>query len=290
MGILIEQAIRVVVQGITGREGKTHTELMRNYGTNIVAGSSPGKSNGEVNGVPVYDNVEAAVQREGANTSIIFVPPRFAIDAVYEAAAAGINLIVCITEGIPALDVMHALRRIKTMYPDTRIIGPNCPGLLAPGKNLLGIMPSDIFLLGKIGIISRSGTLTYQIAYDLTRAGIGQSTVIGVGGDPFIGTKFIDLLEMFNADSQTEAVCMIGEIGGSDEEEAASYIREKFHKPVVAYIAGQAAPPGKKMGHAGAIMGNSAGTAASKIRALQEVGVTTVKAPYEVVSALAGLL
>ena len=290
MGIFIDNEMKVVVQGITGREGKYHTGLMLQYGTNIVAGCSPGKGGQIINEVPIYDAVEETVRHEGANTSIIFVPPGFAVDALYEAAEAGIRLIICITEGIPALDAMHALRRIDVMYPETRIIGPNSPGIIIPGKSLIGIMPGNIFSQGRIGIISRSGTLTYQIAYDLTNAGIGQSSVIGVGGDPFIGVKFIDLLELFNEDPETEAVCIIGEIGGSDEEEAADYIKNKFSKPVVAYVAGQTAPAGKKMGHAGAIISATAGTASSKMKALKEAGAVTVSTPYEVADAIKNVL
>lgn len=290
MGIFIDNEMKVVVQGITGREGKYHTGLMLQYGTNIVAGCSPGKGGQIINEVPIYDAVEETVRHEGANTSIIFVPPGFAVDALYEAAEAGIRLIICITEGIPALDAMHALRRIDVMYPETRIIGPNSPGIIIPGKSLIGIMPGNIFSQGRVGIISRSGTLTYQIAYDLTNAGIGQSSVIGVGGDPFIGVKFIDLLELFNEDPETEAVCIIGEIGGSDEEEAADYIKNKFSKPVVAYVAGQTAPAGKKMGHAGAIISATAGTASSKMKALKEAGAVTVSTPYEVADAIKNVL
>ncbi len=290
MGIFIDNEMKVVVQGITGREGKYHTGLMLQYGTNIVAGCSPGKGGQIINEVPIYDAVEETVRHEGANTSIIFVPPGFAVDALYEAAEAGIRLIICITEGIPALDAMHALRRIDVIYPETRIIGPNSPGIIIPGKSLIGIIPGNIFSPGRVGIISRSGTLTYQIAYDLTNAGIGQSSVIGVGGDPFIGVKFIDLLELFNEDPETEAVCIIGEIGGSDEEEAADYIKNKFSKPVVAYVAGQTAPAGKKMGHAGAIISATAGTASSKMKALKEAGAVTVSTPYEVADAIKNVL
>ena len=286
MGIFFDNEMKVIVQGITGREGKYHTGLMLQYGTSIVAGCSPGKGGQVVNGVPVYDAVEEAVRYEGANTSIVFVPPGFAVDALHEAAEAGIRLIICITEGIPALDVMHALRRIHVMCPGTRIIGPNSPGIIFPGHNLIGIMPGNIFSPGKVGIISRSGTLTYQIAYDLTNSGAGQSSVIGVGGDPFIGMKFIDLLKLYNEDPDTEAVCLIGEIGGNDEEEAAEYIKNSFSKPVVAYVAGQTAPAGKKMGHAGAIISASTGTADSKIKALQDAGAIPVTAPYEAADAI----
>lgn len=282
MAILISQDTKILVQGITGREGRYHSGLMLKYGTNIVAGCSPGKGGQKVSGVPVFNTVKEAAAGEGADTSIIFVPPGLAIDSIYEAAEAKIKLIICITEGIPALDTMHALGRLDKMCPNTRIIGPNSPGIITPGKSLAGIMPGHIFSPGKVGIISRSGTLTYQIAYDLTNAGIGQSTVIGVGGDPFPGMKFVDMLELFNEDPETDAVCIIGEIGGRDEEEAAEFIRGKFNKPVVAYIAGQTAPAGKKMGHAGAIISTGEGTAQSKMKALIEAGAVTVTTPYQI--------
>jgi len=285
MGILVDRETRVAVQGITGKEGSFHTRLMLQYGTNIVAGSSPGKGGEEVHGVPVYDTLEEGVRREKVEASIVMVPARFAPDALYEAAEAGIKLIVCITEGIPLLDTMVALQRIKVMYPDTKIIGPNSPGIIAPGKTLLGIMPGNIFKGGEVGIISRSGTLTYQIAYELSHAGIGQSTVVGVGGDPLIGMRFIDLMELFNQDPETQALCIIGEIGGRDEEEAAEYLKSKFNKPLVAYVAGQTAPPGKKMGHAGAIASAGEGTAESKNNAFKRGGAITVEAPYQVAEA-----
>lgn len=285
MSIFISSETRVLIQGITGREGSFHLEQMQNYGTNVVAGTSPGKGGRMHNGVPVFETVKEAA-KEGIEASIVFVPSRFAMDAVYEAADAGIKLIVCITEGIPSLDVMLGLRRIMGFYPETRIIGPNCPGIISPGKSSLGIMPGHIFHPGSVGVVSRSGTLTYQVAYNLRQEGFGQSTVIGIGGDPFIGTNFIDVIKLFERDPETEAICVIGEIGGSDEEEAAAYISKNVGKPVVAYIAGQTAPPGKKMGHAGAIVSASSGTAASKIAAFEEAGVRVAKAPYE----LPGLL
>jgi len=286
MGILVDRETKVAVQGITGKEGSYHTRLMLQYGTNIVAGCSPGKGGQEVHGVPVYDTLEEGVRHEKAEASLVMVPPRFAPDALYEAAEAGIKLIVCITEGIPLLDTMFAFQRIKARYPDTKIIGPNSPGLIAPGKTLLGIMPGNIFKGGKVGIISRSGTLTYQIAYELSHAGIGQSTVVGVGGDPLIGMRFIDLMELFNQDPETQALCIIGEIGGRDEEEAADYLGTDFNKPLVAYVAGQTAPPGRKMGHAGAIASAGEGTAESKSTALKKAGAIAVETPYQVVEAL----
>ena len=285
MSVLISRETRVLVQGITGREGSYHAELMQEYGTKIVAGTSPGKGGKRHNGVPVFDTAEAAA-KEGIDASIVFVPAGFAMDAVYEAADAGIKLIICITEGIPAYDAMLGLRRIKEFYPETRVIGPNCPGIISPGKSSVSIMPGHIFKEGSIGIVSRSGTLTYQIAYNMKEESFGQSSVIGVGGDPFIGSNFIDILKLFEEDSETEAICVVGEIGGSDEEEAAAYIKEKVSKPVVAYIAGQTAPPGKKMGHAGAIVSASSGTAASKIKSFEEAGIQVARAPYE----LPGLL
>ena len=286
MGILISRETRVLVQGITGREGSYHTSLMLQYGTSIKAGCSPGKGGQEINGAPVYDTVQEAVEQQGVNASIIIVPPAFAAEAVYEAAESGIPLIVCITEGIPLRDTMLALCRVKVRYPETRIIGPNCPGLITPGECLLGIMPGSIFSQGKTGILSRSGTLMYQVSYQLTRSGIGQSTVVGIGGDPLVGTGFLDLLKLFQEDPGTEALCLIGEIGGSQEEEAAEYIKEYFHKPVVAYIAGQTAPPGKTMGHAGAIITAGQGSAESKIKGLKEAGAVTLETPYQAAEAL----
>lgn len=282
MAILIHRETKVAVQGITGREGKYHTEVMLKYGTSLKAGVSPGKGGQKVHEIPVYDTLEEGVRYGGVEASIVMVPPPFAADALYEGAEAGLKLIVCITEGIPLHDTMKALKRIEFFYPHTRIIGPNSPGIISPGQALLGIMPGNIFSPGNVGIISRSGTLTYQIAYELTRAGIGQSTVVGVGGDPLIGTRFLDLLKLFKEDPQTKALCLIGEIGGKDEEEAAEYIKENFPKPVVAYVAGQTAPPGKKMGHAGAIASGEEGTALSKSTALKEAGAYTLEVPYQV--------
>lgn len=281
MSILISGETRVLVQGITGREGSFHTRLMQEYGTKIVAGTSPGKGGKIHNGVPVFDTVEAAV-KEGVDASIVFVPAPYALDAVYEGAAAGIRLIVCITEGIPVNDSMLALRRIGELYPGVRVIGPNCPGIISPGKSSLSIMPGATFRPGNVGVVSRSGTLTYQIAFDMQTEQLGQSSVVGIGGDPFVGSSFIDIITLFNEDPETEAICIIGEIGGADEEEAAAYIKKNIAKPVVAYIAGQTAPPGKKMGHAGAIVSASSGTAETKIKAFQDAGVAVARAPYHV--------
>lgn len=289
MSILISEETRVLVQGITGREGSYHTELMQEYGTNIVAGTSPGKGGQVIYGVPVFDTVEAAA-KEGVDASIVFVPSKFALDAVYEAAEAGIRLIVCITEGIPVNDAMVALRRINYFYPRTRIIGPNCPGIISPGKSSVSIMPGHIFKPGGIGVVSRSGTLTYQVSFNLRERNMGQSSVVGIGGDPFIGSDFVDIIKLFEEDKGTEGICVIGEIGGSDEEEAAAYIKENVSKPVVAYIAGQTAPPGKRMGHAGAIVSASSGTAASKIKAFEEAGVPVAEAPYRIPELMAEAL
>ena len=281
MSVLVSAETRVLVQGITGREGSFHTELMREYGTKVVAGTSPGKGGQTHKGVPVFDTVEAAMQ-EGIDASIVFVPSKFAMDAVYEAAEAGVKLIICITEGIPVYDVMLGLRRIREFYPETRVIGPNCPGIISPGKSSVSIMPGHIFQQGSVGLVSRSGTLTYQIAFNMRQENLGQSSVIGIGGDPFIGSNFIDIITLFEEDPETEAICLVGEIGGADEEEAAAYIKSNVSKPVVAYIAGQTAPPGKKMGHAGAIVSASSGTAASKIKAFEAAGVPVAKAPYQI--------
>lgn len=281
MSILINRETRVLVQGITGREGSFHTSLMLDYGTQIVAGTSPGKGGQTHHGVPVFDLVEAAV-KEGVDASIIFVPSQFALDAVYEAAEAGIGLIICITEGIPINDTMICLRRIREFYPGTRIIGPNCPGVISPGKSSVSIMPAQVFKPGNVGVVSRSGTLTYQVAFNMLEENLGQSSVIGIGGDPFVGSSFIDIIKLFEKDPDTEAICIIGEIGGSDEEDAAAYIKNNVSKPVVAYIAGQTAPQGKRMGHAGAIVSASSGTAATKIQAFREAGVEVAKAPYHI--------
>ncbi len=282
MTVLIDSDTRVVVQGITGREGSFHTRAMLNYGTKILAGVTPGKGGTVVEGVPVYDNVMEAVRKhQELNTSIIFVPSRFAADAVYEAIDAGLDLIVVITEGIPVHETMKFVRYAR--LSGVTIIGPNCPGVISPGVSKVGIMPGHVFSKGRVGIVSRSGTLTYEIAYAMTKAGIGQSTSIGIGGDPVPGTSFIDALEMFREDEETVAVILIGEIGGDMEERAARYIIEQdYEKPVVAYIAGRTAPPGKRMGHAGAIISMGVGDATSKIKALKEAGVEVAELPSQI--------
>lgn len=279
MSILIDETTRVVVQGITGRDGKFHALKMKEYGTNVVGGVTPGKEGLDVDGIPVFNSMEKAVRETGANTSLVFVPPRFATDAIYEASAAGVKLVVAITEGVPTLDVMKAVKFLERN--GTLLLGPNCPGLISPGKCKVGILPANIFKEGNVGLISRSGTLTYEVVNQLTQAGYGQSTCIGMGGDPVIGMGFIDLLEQFEADSETQAVALIGEIGGNAEEQAAEFISQKMTKPVVAFIAGQTAPPGKRMGHAGAIISSGSGTAEEKIAAFEKIGVSVAKEPAE---------
>ena len=271
MSILVDENSRIVVQGITGQEGRFHTEQMLDYKTVVAAGVTPGKGGQDVFGVPVFNTVRDAVEKEGANVACIFVPPPFAADAIAEAAAAGIKVIVCITEGIPILDMVKVGNYIKDK--DVVLIGPNCPGIISPGKTKVGIMPASIHRQGEIGVISRSGTLTYEVVYQLTGAGFGQSTCIGIGGDPIVGTTFIDHLKRFNEDPETKGVVLIGEIGGTAEEEAAEYIQNNFNKPVIAFIAGQTAPPGKRMGHAGAIISGGQGKAEDKIKALQAAGI-----------------
>ncbi len=277
MSILVNSDTRLVVQGLTGSEGSFHAEQMIAYGTNVVAGVTPGKGGQTHLDRPVFNTVEEAVVEEGANTSIIFVPPPFAADAIMEAADAGIEVIICITEGIPVQDMIPAYHYVQKT--GAHLIGPNCPGVITPGEAKVGIMPAMIFSEGSIGVISRSGTLTYEAVDQLTRAGFGQSTAVGIGGDPIIGTRFIDALELFEADDDTDAVVLIGEIGGSAEEEAAAYINDHFSKPVFAFIAGQTAPPGRRMGHAGAIISGGKGTAADKFAALEEAGATIVRNP-----------
>ncbi len=280
MAIIIDENTKAIVQGITGSQGRFHAERMIAYGTKIVGGVTPGKGGSEVLGVPVFNSVSEAVEKTDANASVIFVPAPFAADAIMEAVDAGIEVIVAITEGIPVYDELKVYKKVKA---ENRIlIGPNCPGIISVGKSHLGIMPPQIFKEGNVGIVSRSGTLTYQIAYNLTKLDIGQSTVIGIGGDRIIGTSFIDVLRMFEEDDQTDLVVLIGEIGGTDEEEAAKFIEKHMSKPVVGYIAGITAPPGKRMGHAGAIIEGGRGTAESKIKALNEVGVEVGKTPMEV--------
>ncbi len=280
MAIIVGENTRAIVQGITGYQGRFHAERMLKYGTKIVAGVTPGKGGSEVLGVPVYDAVKDAVSEADANASVIFVPAPFAADAVMEAANAGVEVVVCITEGIPVHDELKMYWRVKEA--GAILIGPNCPGVISPGKSHLGIMPSQIFAPGNVGIVSRSGTLTYQIAYNLTKLGIGQSTVVGIGGDRIIGTDFVDVLGMFENDAETDAVVLVGEIGGRDEEMAAEFIKKEMSKPVVGYIAGLTAPPGKRMGHAGAIIEGGVGTAESKIEALRKAGAEVGKTPMEV--------
>ena len=288
MSILIDKNTRLVVQGITGRDGSFHSEKMKAYGTKVVSGTSPGKAGGFVDGVPVFNTVKDAVNETGANTSVIFVPAPFAKDAMMEAADAGIDLIICITEGIPTLDVVEAYNFIKKK--GASLIGPNCPGLISPEKSMVGIMPTMIFKKGSIGVISRSGTLTYEVVYNLTINGMGQSTAIGVGGDPVVGLYYQELLDMFENDPETDSIVLIGEIGGDAEEQAAEYIKEHITKPVVAFIAGQQAPPGKQMGHAGAIISSGSGTAAEKIAAFEAVGVPVANEPSVIPELLKNIL
>lgn len=280
MAIFIDKNTRVVVQGITGRDGSFHTNQMKKYGTKVVAGVTPGKGGTKVDGVPVFNSVAEAVAKTKANTSVIYVPPAFAADSVYEAVDAGIKTVVCITEGIPANDMMKVYHYVK--HRGVRLVGPNCPGLISPELSKVGIIPGTICKRGHIGVVSRSGTLTYEVIFALTDAGLGQSTCIGIGGDQVIGTNFIDCLEAFENDRSTKGVVMIGEIGGSDEEDAAAYIRKNMTKPVVGFIAGRTAPPGKRMGHAGAIISGSSGLAADKIAALNRVGIPVATSPLEV--------
>ena len=289
MSILVDRNTRLVVQGITGREGAFHTEQMIAYGTNVVAGVTPGKGGGwAVGGVPIFDTVREAVEATGANTSIIYVPARFAPDSILEAAGAGIGLIVCITEGIPALDMLRV--RAYLDGTEVRLIGPNCPGLITPGEAKVGIMPGHIHTRGRVGVVSRSGTLTYEVVYALTLRGIGQSTAVGIGGDPINGTSFVDILQMFENDPETQQVVIIGEIGGTDEERAAEFIAGRMTKPVTAFIAGQTAPAGKRMGHAGAIISGGKGTAADKIAALSAAGVKVARHPGEIAEMVASLM
>ena len=290
MSVLVDEDTRVVVQGITGGEGKFHTEQMLEYGTNVVAGAVPGRGGQEVAGVPVYDTVHQAAREEDANASVVFVPPAFAGDACFEALdAPGLDLVVAITEGIPTQDMARVYRKLQET--DTHLVGPNCPGVITPGVAKLGILPGNIFSSGNVGLVSRSGTLTYQVVDNLTERGLGQSTAIGIGGDPIIGTDFIDALELFEADPDTHVVAMCGEIGGEDEEEAARYIGEHMDTPVVGFIAGRTAPPGKRMGHAGAIVsGSGTGTAESKISALENNGVAVGDTPNEVAEHVEDLL
>lgn len=280
MAILVDENTRVIVQGITGFQGSFQTKRMLEYGTKVVGGVSPGKAGMEVHGVPVFNTVEDAVEETNANTSIIYVPARFAYDAMLEAFDAGLKLVVCVTEGVPLYEEMKIHKKLKEV--ESKLLGPNCPGVISPGKSKVGLLPDRCFKPGNIGVVSRSGTLTYQIAENLTKAGIGQSTVVGIGGDPMPGLTFVDALEMFENDDETRAVVLVGEIGGTAEEEAARYIK-KMSKPVVAFIAGRTAPPGKRMGHAGAIIEGSTGTAESKIQALKDAGVVIAETLLDIV-------
>ncbi len=282
MSIFVDQGTRLVVQGITGRDGSFHTKQMMAYGTAVVAGVTPGKGGQRFEGrVPIFNTVADAVAATGANTSVIYVPARFAADAVFEAADAGVRLVVCISEGVPVLDMTRVWPYLAER--GVRLIGPNCPGIISPGAAKVGIIPGNICIPGPVGVVSRSGTLTYEVVYQLTRAGIGQTTCVGIGGDPIIGTNFIDCLKAFEADKATKAVVMIGEIGGTDEQLAAEFVSKHMHKPVVGFIAGQTAPPGRRMGHAGAIISGSSGTAAEKIAAFEQAGIAVMKRPADVV-------
>jgi succinyl-CoA synthetase alpha subunit len=288
MAVLIDTSTRLVVQGLTGREGTFHAKQAAAYGTDIVGGMTPGKGGTTHEGWPIFNTMSEAVRATGANASLIFVPPAAAADAVMEATDAGVALVVCITEGIPTLDMMRAITFMKGK--PTRLVGPNCPGLISPGKAKAGIIPAHICKEGRVGIVSRSGTLTYEAIQQTTQLGYGQTTCIGIGGDPIIGTTFVDALRLFNADPETEAVVMIGEIGGTAEEEAAAYIKAEFKKPVVSFIAGQTAPPGRRMGHAGAIIAGGKGTAAEKMASLGAAGVKVVKGPADMGRALSEVL
>jgi succinyl-CoA synthetase alpha subunit len=289
MAILVDNDTRLVVQGLTGSEGRFHGLRNRAYGTQVVAGVTPGKGGQDVEGIPVFDTVAEAVGRAGANTAMVFVPAAFASDAIYEALDAGVGTVICITEGVPAHDMLRIHAYVNTR--PARLIGPNCPGALSPGKANVGIIPGEIFREGAVGLVSRSGTLTYQIGHELTHLGLGNSTIVGIGGDPVVGSSFVDILALFEADSQTEYVVMVGEIGGDEEEKAAEFIEAHLSKPVVAYIAGFTAPPGKTMGHAGAIISGSAGTAQAKKEALEARGIRVGMTPTEtaeIVAEIAG--
>lgn len=288
MSILVDHNTRVVVQGITGREGTFHTQQMKAYGTTIVAGVTPGKGGTIHEGVPVFNTVEQAVRETGATASVIYVPAAVAADAIMEAADAGIELVVCITEGIPVLDMVKVMAFLEGR--PTRLIGPNCPGIISPGKCKIGIMPGHIHREGTVGVVSRSGTLTYEAVWQITERGLGQSTCIGIGGDPIVGTTFVDALRLFEQDEQTEAVVLIGEIGGTAEEEAAAFVRSAMTKPVVGFVAGQTAPPGRRMGHAGAIIAGGQGTAAEKIKAMSEAGIHVVLSPADIGDTVAKIL
>jgi succinyl-CoA synthetase alpha subunit len=288
LAILVDKNTRLAVQGITGKEGSFHTQQCKAYGTKVVAGITPGKGGTTHEGIPIFNTVEEAVEKEGANATVIFVPPPFAADAIMEAATAKVPLIVCITEGIPTLDMVRAMALVS--QSGSRLIGPNCPGIISPGKCKIGIMPGHVFKEGSVGLISRSGTLTYEAVHQLSGRKIGQSTCIGIGGDPVIGTNFIDALTLFNKDPETQAIVMVGEIGGTAEEEAAKYIKENLKKPVVGFIAGRTAPPGRRMGHAGAIISGGKGTAGEKIEAMQQCGIHVVLSPADIGEAMAKLI
>jgi succinyl-CoA synthetase alpha subunit len=285
VSILVDKGTKLVVAGLTGREGSFHGLNNRNYGTDLVAGVTPGKGGQDVEGVPIFDTMHAAVGEAGANTAMIFVPPRFAADSILEAADAGIDLVICITEGIPVHDMLRVYTHLRR--GTTRLVGPNCPGILSPGKANVGIIPAHFFSEGNVGLVSRSGTLTYQIGNELAQRGFGNSSIVGIGGDPIAGSSFIEVIELFEQDPETELIVMCGEIGGEEEERTAEYVRENVSKPVVAYIAGFTAPPGKTMGHAGAIISGSKGTAAAKAEALEAAGIRVGRTPTEVASVAA---
>lgn len=280
MSILIDKNTNVIVQGITGRDGSFHAKSMKEYGTNVVGGVTPGKGGHSVEGIPVFNSMKEAVEKTGGNTSVIYVPAKFATSAVREAVDSGIKLVVCITEGVPVIEMLENYYYVKAQ--GARLIGPNCPGLISPGKCKVGIMPARIHTPGNIGVISRSGTLTYEVVYNLTKHGMGQSTCIGIGGDAIAGTGYIDLLDMFEKDAETKAIALIGEIGGEEEERAAEFIKKNVKKPVVSFISGRSAPPGKRMGHAGAIISGGKGTAEVKIKAFKDAGVPVADKPDEI--------
>ena len=290
MSILVDKNTRLLVQGITGRTGTFHTLQAVEYGTRVVSGVTPGRGGEEVEGIPVFNTVCEAVEKTGVNASVVYVPPAFASDAVLEAAAGGLELVVCITEGVPALDMARVMKTLKSEHPGTRLVGPNCPGVITPGECKIGIMPGYIHSPGTIGVVSRSGTLTYEAVHQLSEVGLGQSTCLGIGGDPIIGTTFVDALKLFEEDPSTKGVLMIGEIGGTAEEEAAEFISSSMSKPVAAFIAGRGAPPGKRMGHAGAIISGGKGTAPEQVAALEAAGAQVALTPDQLGQTMAGML